>query len=466
MGAQAEARVLFSGASVDVTPDPGKPLAGYVARGDAVATGTLDPLEATLVRVRDPRPGGGVVTWVAIDALAVDVELAEQIEATVAAATGDRLGSAVVCASHTHSGPSGWLRGIPVASPNEGDPAMRAELVERIAQAAASLKAGEVPVRPFLAVGEVDGIGTNRSDPGGPTDRSVGVLSFVDTAGAVRGVIVDHASHATVLGHGNLAWSADWPGAARRALANAIGERSSTPPIVGFLQGAAGDTSTRFVRREQTPGEVARIGERFAEQAAALVPSADSTVGDEQPSVAFRRRRVTLQTRILPAAAVLAEHVVREERAWREVEAGAGAGSPLERVARTRYEGALAASTFAKAGLPPAVDLPISIAVVGADAWVHMPVELFASFAHEIRARSPFGQTRVIGYADGYFGYVADADAHRTQTYEAASSLFDLAGSRRLVDAAVGFLDRTHRELNDPSAARAPQPKEGSCRSS
>lgn len=88
----------------------------------------------------------------------------------------------------------------------------------------------------------------------------------------------------------------------------------------------------------------------------------------------------------------------------------------------------------------------MSVAVVGSDAWLHLPVELFSSYAAEIRAKSPFRQTRVIGYTDGYFGYVADAAAHEQETYEASSSLFDLAGSQMLVDAAIDLLRQTHDE--------------------
>ncbi len=460
----------YSGRRVDLTPPPGTGFAGYLARGDAVATGALDPLEATLVRLCDPRPGGGEVIWVAVDVVAVDEAQAGAIADAVAAASGCPRDAVVVCASHTHSAPSGWVLGLHPAFPEPGDAAMRAEVVRRVAEAAAGLPADEVPVRTILAVGEARDVGTNRTDPAGPHERSVGALCLVDDRGAIRGVVLDHASHATVLGHANLRWSADWPGAARRTLAAALrgrvpfppdaahGARAVDPPsvvpaataglepVVAFLQGAAGDASPRFVRRSQEPAEVDRIGGLLAAQALTAVLEAGPPE-DAAPRVAVRRTRVSVPTRPLPGPADAERQVEETERAWRAAEARDGAGVPAERIARTRHEGALIAARLTGVGLPATMDLPISLVVLGDDAWIHLPVELYASFAAEIRAASPFRQTRVIGYTDGYFGYVADDAAHRAGVYEASASVFDAAGGRCLTEASIALLRRVHEEL-------------------
>jgi hypothetical protein len=446
----------FAAATVGVTPPPGSRLAGYMARGDALAEGALDPLEATLIRLRDPRAGGETVTWVALDALAVDEALAGAIGEAVGAASAVPATSVVVCASHTHAGPTGWLQGIPFAAPEPGDVGMRAELVRRIASRAADLPGEETAVEIVIGVGEAQGVGTHRTDPGHASDRTLGALSMIDARGAIVGLLVDHASHATVLGHENRHWSADWPGAARRSLTTSVrGQMSPATsgqetthdgtPVVAFLQGAAGDASPRFVRRQQSPAEVERIGGLFAAQALAVIHGAGTHVDD--PTVAVRRRRVQVPTRNLPSPATLAARFASTEQAWRSVASESGTGSPQERIARTRHEGSVIAEALAARGLPPSVELPTSVVVIGHDAWLHLPVELFASHAAEIRKSSPFRQTRVIGYADGYAGYVADAEAYRLETYEAASSLFDAFGAGVLVDASIALLRQTHDEL-------------------
>jgi hypothetical protein len=97
-------------------------------------------------------------------------------------------------------------------------------------------------------------------------------------------------------------------------------------------------------------------------------------------------------------------------------------------------------AALAEAGLPPSVEAHLSTVRIGDHAWVHLPVELFASFGLVIRRSSPFGWTRVIGYTDGYLGYVADTAAHNVGVYEAYGSMFDPRGGELLTDAALALL--------------------------
>jgi hypothetical protein len=98
---------------------------------------------------------------------------------------------------------------------------------------------------------------------------------------------------------------------------------------------------------------------------------------------------------------------------------------------------------MAESGLPESFDLPLTAVAVGGNAWVHLPVELFATYGLRIRAAGPFDATRVVGYTDGYFGYVADAAAHRDGVYEAAVSLFDPDAGDRLCAAAIDLVRET-----------------------
>ncbi len=472
----SEGALRFAGAVVDLTPPAGTRLAGYLARGDAVATGTHDPLQAIIVWLRDPRPDGGQVVWVAIDALAVDADQAGAIAGAVGAALGCDPSDVLVCATHTHSAPAGWnlgLRGIHPALQEPGDEGMRHAVVTAVAATAARLLRSDRPVRVISAEGRATDVGSNRTDPAGPHDPSVGVLGLVSPCGRVTGVLVDYACHATVLGHANLQWSADWPGAARRTLAAALmgiapfaaGDAASSSsrdraatlassaagdldsaPIVAVVQGAAGDASARFVRRNQTFGEVDRLGGLLSAHALTALfegrPHLDVT-----PRIVVRHERLELSTRPLPSPADARRDAHDTEVAWRRVAELEGPG-PLERVARTRHEGALLLAAVAEHGLPPRVEVPITVVALGDLAFVHMPVELFASFGLAIRAASPFARTRVVGYTDGYFGYVADAAAHTAGVYEASASLFDAEGGARLVDAAVELLQRAHAEVH------------------
>ena len=341
---------------------------------------------------------------------------------------------------------------------------MRGRLVKQIAGAAGLLPPRLRPVRLLFAQGRVNGVGANRHRIDGPHDDTVGLLAAVDEAGSVSAVLVDYASHPTVLGHDNVLWSADWPGAARRTLADALARLVPFPgqaagkvgtleePVVLFLQGAAGDSSARFVRRGQSFAEVDRLGGLFAGQAlTALLGAQDNpTTGP----VVVCRRTVTVPTRAPTPLNVVAERVDQTRAEWDAVQRSQANGSAGERIARTRHEGALAALRMAETGLPPTLDLPLTVVAIGKQAWVHVPVELFASLGLRIRAESPFAHTRVVGYTDGYFGYAPDASAYEGGAYEAGVSMFDAGGSEFLCQSAIGLVHETARRASGAGSGR------------
>jgi hypothetical protein len=455
-----EPGLRFAGTRVELTSPPGFPLAGYGARGDAVAASEHDPLEAVLLSLRDARPAGERVTWIVVDAVAADGGLARAVAEAVGAALDCPPDAVLVCATHTHSGPASWIRRVHPAFPDSADEAMRSELVRRVGEAAAGLAGTEREVRLLVAAGAAPGIGTNRTDPAGPHDASVGLLALIEASGAVGGLLVDHACHATVLGHDNLHWSADWPGAARRTLAAALaagrqfgegsesGPRSS--PTVAVVQGAAGDASPRFVGRAQSFGEVDRLGGLLAAHALEALLGAGPAAAS--PGPLLRRDTVRLPTRPLPSPAEARRLTAEAETAWRAIATAEGP-CPRERIARTRHEGAQLLASVAEIRLPLAVELPVTVVALGDDAWLHLPVELFTSFGLAIRAGSPFARTRVVGYTDGYYGYVADRAAHQAGVYEASASLFDAAAGRRLVEASINLLRRVRAEARPPGSA-------------
>jgi hypothetical protein len=359
-----------------------------------------DRLRATLVWLTDR---DSHVVWVAVDALGIAAVDCARLRSRVAASTGVPADSVLICASHTHSGPSGWLRPIYDGFPSTVDEGLLDSLVDTIGSAARELTPRPVDAR--WAVRPTVGIGANRNDPAGPHDDSTGVLTLGDVA-----TVADYACHPTVLGRDNLLYSADYPGAARAA----------GGPLA-FLQGAAGDASTRFVRREQSFAEADRLGGILG----SAIRSAEGRPLDGPLRV--RRATVTLPVRTIPELDPPARPV-------RDV------GGGTVRLLESQHEGARLLGLLRAARLPTSLDLPISVVEVGPVAWVHLPVEPFASYAAAIVAGSRRPDVRVIGYTDGYFGYLADAAAHTVGTYEAQASMFDPAAGDLLVDAARTLL--------------------------
>ncbi|HEY3562180.1 MAG TPA: hypothetical protein VGL05_32155 [Kribbella sp.] len=401
--------------SLDVTPPPGHLLDGYAARA-GVATGTADPLTATVIWLSTADDPG--VLWLTLDAIAVGCELRAELAEAVGAAAGIPPSHVVVSASHTHSGPSGWTGEIHPVIPASRE----RDLVDALVGAVGSVQLEPQPVTASWRSIEVVGVGTNRHRRNGPHDNTVGILALHSLTGSLEAVLLDFACHPTTYGPENLQYSADWPGAARAALA---------PAVVGFLQGAAGDVSPRFTRQGRGAAEVTRLGSLLAGR----VREALAEPGLELPQSApvIRRTTLTLPVRNIPPA-VEAEKVVSAAASHVH-----GSDDPSGRISQTRLDGARGQAMMAAASLPPTLDLWISTVTMGDVCWINLPVELFAVHGACLQADSTHPITRVIGYTDGYFGYVVDPAAAEAGTYEALITFFDQPTTNQLLKQTTDF---------------------------
>lgn len=412
--------LLLAATSLDVTPPPGHRLDGYAAR-TGVSTGTADPLRATLIWLSTADDPG--VLWLTLDAIAAGSTLSSELAAAAGAAAGIPPSHVVVSASHTHSGPSGWTGEIHPVIPAEREPV----LVDALIGAVRSARLERQPVTATWHSIEVVGVGTNRHRKNGPHDNTAGILALRGAGGSLEAVLLDFACHPTTYGPENMQYSADWPGAARAALA---------PAVFGFLQGAAGDVSPRFTRQGRGAAEVARLGGLLA----ARVREALAAPGLELPQSAptIRRTTLTLQVRSIPP-------VDESEKIASAVESRVSAGvrsdDPSGRISQTRLDGARGQALMAAASLPPTLDLSVSTVTMGDVCWINLPVELFAVHGACLQADSIHPITRVIGYTDGYYGYVVDPSAAEAGTYEALITFFDQPTTHQLITETVAFVN-------------------------
>jgi hypothetical protein len=408
--------LLLAATSLDVTPPPGHRLDGYSARTQ-LATGTADPLRATIIWLSTADDPG--VLWLTLDAIAVSKDLTTELATAAGAAAGIPASHVVVSASHTHSGPSGWTGEIHPVIPAERERDLVDALTSRVRAACLERR----PVTASWRSIEVIGVGTNRHRRNGPHDNTAGILALHSPEGSLEAVLLDFACHPTTYGPENLQYSADWPGAARAALA---------PAVVGFLQGAAGDVSPRFTRQGRGVAEVARLGGLLASR----VREALAGPGLELPrsAPALRRTTLDLEVREIPSAEEAAELVVAAGRAI-------GGDDPSGRIAQSRLEGARGQARMAAVPLPDFHDLPISVVTMGDVCWVNLPVELFAVHGACLQADSTHPVTRVIGYTDGYYGYVVDSSAAESGAYEALITYFDQPTTNELLSRTTAFMN-------------------------
>ena len=248
-------RLTAGTAAVTITPDRPVNLQGYV-RGPA--RGTLDPLEVRAIVFDDRTTRTAIVT---ADLIGLEYTSVERIRAIAEDACGIPGDHVMVSCSHTHSGPAVQrLRGLPV------DPQYLDSLERKLGELVAEADSCKRPVTLGTGEGSVD-INVNRrlrtpegtimrANSGGVVDKRVRVLR-VDpagapvTAGTLGGrplpqsdpvaVLFSYVCHATVLGHDNFRYSADYPGATRRFVEEAYRSDGGEDMVAMFLPGCFGD---------------------------------------------------------------------------------------------------------------------------------------------------------------------------------------------------------------------------------
>lgn len=409
----------------------GTPMAGYAAR-TGPSMGTLDELTigALVLGFGEER-----FVMIAADLAAVDSPLVDE----VASAAKLNRSELVICASHTHSGPAGVIRRMHPADDDQLDPALRADFVHRCVQAIELARERAEPVELLFGQADTHGLAANRNQSDGPYDPRVSVLAARNATGQFITVLAQFACHPTILGAANRLVSAEFPGAMRRTLETALSGQGA-PPVVLYVNGAAGDVSTRFTRASQDEAEVERVGRGIATGALEALAAA-KPLG---PGTAHAVQQVTLSPRSLddlpPSGARMNDT--------------AGAGSTAERrKGETRAQGAMLLGQLAKSGAD-AIQRAFALPAwrLGNLGLVAVPGELFASLGWQI-AESAQGPALVLGYANGYVGYLVDDAAHEAGTYEALASPFAPGSGVIVANASASVLRRIRRPVSgDPPA--------------
>ena len=269
---------------------------------------------------------------------------------------------------------------------------------------------------------ESPGIGTDRNDPGRPGDPLLSVLQFENDNGE-QVIIYSTACHPTVLNADNTLVSADFPGAAAAAL------EQGKVKMAMFLNGSAGDVSTRFTRRGPGFDEVERLGAMLAAQVKEVLGKLPAALSDF--TLAGGEMRMQMDLRKANSPQQEKENLERLKNALAEAK-GQGADKAMLRLLEARCEGAFLGLLYSQ-NQPEAesVSLRIQFLQLGPLCLVFFPVELFSVLSNPLRADIP-GLVPV-SYANGYFGYLPDRGIEQTDNYEKFTTVFAYGQGEKLI---------------------------------
>lgn len=403
--------------TTDLPVPDGTPMGGYLDRPGPSA-GLADPLTVSAVTWSDGERRFALAT---ADVICVNEDLARRARS----AAGCELWLA---ASHTHSGPETGC--VPGGGPTP-EPWLD-RITEAVRTAVRRAIDGERPCEGTVHRGELHGVGADRSRPRAPAVVPLDLVAVRD--GGLAGVLVVLPVHPTVLPATSRLVSADLVGAVRRSLRERLGGNV----WVTVATGAAGDISTRHTRRGQDAAELERLGALVADRCAELLAGPGTPLWGAGPAggrISWATRRLTLE----PAATTADEGALTAG-----YERAVASGDPVAtRLARSRLEGVRARTS------PPArTGVDVNVARLGVLALAGLPGEPFLAVAGRIAGRDagrvpdgPGEPTVVLGYVNGYPGYLPTAGAYRRAEYEVLASHVAAGSAELIADTARHLLE-------------------------
>ena len=364
----------------------------------------------------------------------------------------------MVTASHTHSGPV-TLTMISNADDQvipPPDPDYLAFVVKGIVSAAETAINAAEPAEVAVTAASCTTIGSNRLDPAGPRITEVPVLAARSTVDSDRwfGLMFVNPVHPTVLHADSTVVSGDFPAMCREFLqAQMLGKSC---PVLCHL-GAAGNQSPRYVVRDHSIAETARLGKSLGTK---IIDALRRVQFDRELSLQSDSTAIDLPLRQLPSV----DHAITTLRDAQKSLAKArnsDAPSPAIRTAECAVYGAeesLALARAAEKGELAAASrtcLPAEIQVIGIGKWrfVGWPGEVFVEFALQLRERC--ADAFVITLANGELqGYLVTAEALQQRCYEAGNAIFASPESgNRLVAATQQLLSKERLSTSGSTTA-------------
>ena len=413
---------------IDITPPIGGKMAGYGARTE-VSRGIHDPLKAQVLQIRVQDSSALIVT---MDLLAIQAQFSEKVRAAISRVTGVDENRIMLTCSHTHSGPQGFNLDdvILQESPDES---LQEITLRKLAGAARGVEKLLQPVKLSLGYADGSGAGLNRNDAlNGLSDQQVTVLRVDNLNGEPIAVLYNYGCHPTVMGSDNLLISADYPGAVRRCLSGIYPET-----VFHFVNGSAGDVSTRFTRRSASFDEVERIGRIVA---GAVLQAINTAEPIEVDSLDDQWADVDLPLKEFPTIQE-ANELIQTLRAELTEKQKANAPAAEMRKIVTKAEGAeILLQQIRQFESVKSLPAKLQLLRFGPLSLVGVPGEPFSKTFLDIKERTHPQKIMLIGYANDCKGYFPESAPGLPGTYENFVSPFSSDAALNIKDTIIQML--------------------------
>lgn len=392
-----------------ITPQLPSALRGYA--GERIATEIHDHLYTRVLAIEQD---GVRYLFVQCDLIGVDDSVLNAVLEKISDLNIQKEHLTIV-ATHTHAGPGGTvdtskdpfsnLQNI-FGAPN---PEYLDFLAHQISAAAHNSFHDLQTCKLTIGRGTVENVGTERHDPTFPGDNTLLVFVF-ERADGKKMLLYNYACHPTVTGPGNLMITADFPYAV---------ERDLNYDLVMFVNGNAGDISTRFTRKS-SGFDQAELYAPYILQGIEQALTSPVYYGDFE-TFSMKRFPIDFPIKKVRPVEIEKEALHIHEQNLKNAIAD-GKDALTIRLLSTYVEGGKIAVELSNSlrGLK-SVSAHFTIMTLQDVIIAIVPGELFSTLGVPLKKKG----IEIFGYGNGYYLYIADEKSYDQMVYEAMSSPFE-----------------------------------------
>lgn len=388
-----------------ITPKHPIELCGYA--GNRMSTGVHDDLYVKVMLFQQKETTVGILSY---DLLAVDSYLKDQILKQIPSDV-----QLVLTATHTHQGPNRVLKtelkDLFLAIDELYYQYLVSQSVKAIQQALNNLENFEISIGKNHTVD----IYSNRHSLDNFYNQRLYVMKIITSSQHTYGLI-SFSCHPTILKDDNTLFSKD--------LLWGVEQHLYGFDDFLFINGTAGDISTRFVRQSSDYQQVETTGKLIA----STIMTTDVRPIENPNILKFEKINYSLKLKTPRSKDILNQQIDRITHAFNEE-----TNPAKKRNLETMIQGLRSELDRRQFLLDHQyLNLKYSILDLGFVKIVGLPLEVFSVLAVDIFKYHPL--VLVASYVDGYYGYLVDQASFDHGVYEAGSTLFDRGEAEKLLD--------------------------------
>ncbi|WFA08791.1 neutral/alkaline non-lysosomal ceramidase N-terminal domain-containing protein [Tissierella sp. Yu-01] len=421
-------KVGFS--KIDITPKVPVTMGGYGDRKDK-SKGILDHIYArALVFEDDNKNRVAIVSVDLINLTQLEVSYIKGKIYLLTNITKDRI---IISTTHTHSAPltkDSFLFGL---ANNDYINSIMDAIPQTVLTALENMQRCKLG----WYQGEFKEVGASRRELNQNVKTILTILAAVDLDNNLLNVLFNYNCHPTVLSAKNLMISADYPGYAIEKLKQKLGSSVNFT----FTNGACGDISTRFTRKGQDYDEVKRLGELLALE---VMESLKKITYEELQYISVKEKHFNLIPKEFIDDETINLKIKEYEEKLSELNKNGGSKGDF-RIVHTALQGLKVQKLMTENISELEFDGFLNAIRIGNGVILSQPAELFSSLGYEIMANSPYTPTMIIGYANGYIGYIPNIESYHEGGYESYSCQFKEGEGEHLRDLAISLIQEVEQ---------------------